>query len=43
LNKTRKELIEIARAENVPYNGVNKRSLVECIQHYRDTVGTLYV
>ena len=41
-DKTRKELIIIAKAENVPYSGLNKRALIDRIQHYRDTVGTLY-
>ena len=42
MNQTYKELKEIARAENVPYSGTNKGTLVARIQHYRDTVGTLY-
>jgi len=42
MNQTRRELVKIAKAENVPYSGINKRSLIERIQHYRDTVGTLY-
>ena len=42
MKQTRKELIVIAKAENVPYSGVNKNTLIDRIQHYRDTVGTLY-
>ena len=42
MNQTYKELVNIARAENVPYSKTNKRSLVDRIQQYRDTVGTLY-
>ena len=42
MNQTRKALIDIARAENVPFSGANKRALIDRIQHYRDTVGTLY-
>ena len=42
MNQTRRVLIEIARAENVPYSGLNKRVLIDRIQNYRDTVGTLY-
>ena len=42
MNETLKDLKEIARAENVPYSGRNKAQLIECIQRYRDTVGTLY-
>jgi len=42
MNQTRRTLIEIARAENIPYSGLNKRGLIDRIQHYRDTVGTLY-
>ena len=41
-DKTRKELTLIAKAENVPYSGLNKTALIDRIQHYRDTVGTLY-
>ena len=42
MNQTYKELVEIARAENVPYSRTNKGMLIERIKHYRDTVGTLY-
>jgi len=42
MNQTRRELVEIAKAENVPYSGLNKNALVGRIQQYRDTVGTLY-
>ena len=42
MNQTRRELIEIAKAENVPYSKRNKAQLIERIQQYRDTVGTLY-
>ena len=42
MNQTRKALNDIARAENVPFSGVNKRVLIDRIQHYRDTVGTLF-
>ena len=42
MNQTRKDLIVKAKAENVPYSGLNKRALIDRIQHYRDTVGTLY-
>ncbi len=42
MKQTRKELIVIAKAENVPYTGLNKNTLIDRIQHYRDTVGTLY-
>ena len=42
MNQTRRELIEIAKAENVPYSRGNKAQLIERIQKYRDTVGTLY-
>lgn len=42
MNQTYKELKEIARVENVPYSRTNKSTLVERIQHYRATVGTLY-
>ena len=41
-NQTRKDLIVIAKTENVPYSGLNKSTLIDRIQHYRDTVGTLY-
>ena len=41
-SNSRKELTLIAKAENVPYSGLNKRALIDRIQHYRDTVGTLY-
>ena len=41
-NQTLKDLKEIARAENVPYSRGNKQQLIERIQQYRDTVGTLY-
>ena len=36
------ELVNIARAEHVPYSGTNKATLAARIQHYRDTIGTLY-
>ena len=42
-NQTLKDLKEIARAENVPYSKGNKAQLIERIQKYRDTVGTLYI
>ena len=42
MNQTYKVLKEIAKAENVPYSRTNKATLVNRIQHYRDTVGTLY-
>lgn len=42
MNQTLKDLKEIARAENVPYSRRNKAQLIERIQRYRDTVGTLY-
>ena len=42
MKQTRRVLVEIAKAENVPFSGLNKRSLIDRIQHYRDTVGTLY-
>ena len=41
MNQTRKDFK--AKAENVPYSGLNKRALIDRIQHYRDTVGTLYI
>jgi len=36
MNQTYKELVEIAKAENVPYSRTNKATLIERIQHYRD-------
>ena len=42
MNQTLKDLKEIARAEHVPYSKGNKAQLIERIQRYRDTVGTLY-
>ena len=42
MHPTYKELVAIARVEHVPYSGTNKARLVDRIQHYRDTVGTLY-
>ena len=42
MNQTRKELVTIARAENVPYSRVDKATLAGRIRDYRDTVGTLY-
>ena len=42
MNQTRKTLVDIAKAENVPFSGLNKNALIGRIQHYRDTVGTLY-
>ena len=42
MNKTLKELRDIARAEHVPFSRVNKNALIERIQHHRDTVGTMY-
>jgi len=42
MNQTYKELREIARAENVPYSKTSKGILIKRIQHYRDTVDTLY-
>ena len=41
-NQTLKDLKEIARAENVPHSKGSKAQLIERIQRYRDTVGTLY-
>ena len=35
-DKTRKELTLIAKAENVPYSGLNKAALIDRIQHYRE-------
>ena len=42
MNQTLKDLKEIARAEHVPYSKGSKAQLIERIQRYRDTVGTLY-
>ena len=42
MNKPLKELRDIARAEYVPFSRVNKNTLIERIQHHRDTVGTMY-
>ena len=42
MEQTYRDLVGIARAENVPYSRTNKRGLIERIQHYRNTVGTLY-
>ena len=42
LQQSNRELRDIARVEHVPYSGLNKRSLVERIMHYRATAGTLY-
>ena len=42
MKQTRKDLIVIAKAENVPYSGLNRNALIDRIQHYRYTVGTLY-
>ena len=42
MNQTYKELIQIARAENIPYSRSNKATLIDRIQHYRSTVDTLY-
>ena len=35
MNQTRKALNDIARAENVPFSGVNKRVLIDRIQHMK--------
>ena len=42
MKQTLKELRNIARAEYVPFSRVNKNTLIERIQHHRDTVGTMY-
>ena len=42
MNQTYNSLRNIARAENVPYSRTNKQTLIERIQQYRDTVGSLY-
>ena len=42
MNQTLKELQNIARAEHIPFSRANKNTLIERIQHYRDTVGTMY-
>ena len=42
MEQTLKELIVIAKVENVPYSGLNKGTVIDRIQNYRDTVGTLH-
>ena len=41
MNKTYRELVRVARAENIHIR-TNKRTLTERIEHYRNTVGTLH-